>query len=149
MDEAALLACVEWVAHGFEIVHSIFPNWLFGAADTIAANALHGALLIGARLPIGLRAVEWQGRLAAFEIDLLCDGRLADRGHAANVLGGPLSALRYLAGVLACDADNPPLSAGEIVTTGTLTRALPVHPGETWSSVLRGIGLAGIRLRFE
>jgi len=149
MDEAALLACVEWVGHGFEIVHSVFPNWLFGAADTIAANALHGALLIGARLPIGLRAVEWQGRLAAFEIDLLCDGRLMDRGHAANVLDGPLSALRHLVGVLACDADNPPLSAGEIVTTGTLTRALPVHPGETWSTVLRGIGLAGIRLRFE
>ena len=26
MDERALLACVDWVAHGFEIVQSIFPG---------------------------------------------------------------------------------------------------------------------------
>ena len=49
MDETALLSCVEWVAHGFEIVQSIFPRWQFSAADTVAANGLHGALLIGAR----------------------------------------------------------------------------------------------------
>jgi 2-oxo-3-hexenedioate decarboxylase len=29
MDEGALLSCVEWVAHGFEIVQSIFPRWHF------------------------------------------------------------------------------------------------------------------------
>ena len=29
MDEPALLSCVEWVAHGFEIVQSIFPRWQF------------------------------------------------------------------------------------------------------------------------
>src|SRR5262249_25605464 len=56
MDEAALLSCVDWVAHGFEIVQSIFPHWQFSAADTIAANGLHGALLIGPRQAIGARA---------------------------------------------------------------------------------------------
>src|SRR5262245_617090 len=29
MDEAALLTCVNWVAHGFELVQSIFPDWKF------------------------------------------------------------------------------------------------------------------------
>src|SRR5689334_18468231 len=29
MDDAALLACVAWIAHGFEIVQSIFPDWKF------------------------------------------------------------------------------------------------------------------------
>ena len=42
----------------------------------------------------------------------------------------------------------PPLSAGEIVTTGTLTRALAVGPGETWSTELSGISLPGARIRF-
>ena len=56
MDETALLSCVDWVAHGFEIVQSIFPQWQFSAADTVAANGLHGALLIGPRHKIGLRA---------------------------------------------------------------------------------------------
>jgi 2-oxo-3-hexenedioate decarboxylase len=35
------------------------------------------------------------------------------------------------------------------VTTGTLTRAMPVNSGETWSTALNGIALDGIRLRFE
>src|SRR5262245_9517187 len=52
MDEPALLACIDWVAHGFEIVQSIFPNWQFAAADTVAAFGLHGALLIGPRHPV-------------------------------------------------------------------------------------------------
>jgi 2-oxo-3-hexenedioate decarboxylase len=72
-----------------------------------------------------------------------------DHGRSAAVLGGPLSALRHLVGLLARDPDNPPLAAGEIVTTGTLTRAMPVKPGETWSTALDGIALEGIRLRFD
>jgi len=148
MDEAALLACLEWVAHGFEIVQSIYPQWKFAAADTIAANGVHGALLIGPRQPIAARGGEWQAELSRFDIDLLCDGRHIDRGHAANVLDGPLAALRHLVGLLAHDPINPPLAAGEIVTTGTLTRAMPLKPGETWSTALHGIALDGIRLRF-
>jgi 2-keto-4-pentenoate hydratase len=149
MDETALLSCMEWVAHGFEIVQSIFPRWQFSAADTVAANGLHGALLIGARHTIGPHVLEWEKPLSTFAIDLFCDGRVIDSGHAANVLNGPVSALRHLVGLLARDEINPPLAAGEIVTTGTLTRALPVHSGETWSTALSGIALDGIRLRFE
>jgi len=149
MDETALLSCVDWVAHGFEIVQSIFPQWQFGAADTVAANGVHGALLIGPRHRIGSRVAPWQMALSAFPIDLLCDGCLVDRGHSTNVLGGPLSALRHLVGLLAYDAINPPLAAGEMVTTGTLTRALPVKSGETWSTALEGVAIDGIRLRFE
>ena len=73
---------------------------------------------------------------------------MADHGLAVNVLDGPLSALRHLVEMLARDPGNPPLSAGEIVTTGTLTRALPVAPGETWSTGLSGIALDGISVRF-
>jgi 2-keto-4-pentenoate hydratase len=148
MDETALLGCVDWIAHGFEIVQSIFRQWKFSAADTIAANGVHGALLVGPRHKIGSHVAEWQKALPAFEIDLLCDGRLIDRGRSESVLGGPVSALRHLVGLLGGDAFNPPLAAGEIVTTGTLTRAMPVTSGQTWSTVPDGISLAGIELRF-
>ena len=149
MDETALLSCVDWVAHGFEIVQSIFPEWKFSAADTVAANGVHGALLIGPRHKIGLQVAEWGKVLSAFEIDLLCEGRTIDRGQSKNVLGGPVSALRHLVDLLARDEINPPLAAGEVVTTGTLTRAMPVRSGETWSTALDGIPLAGIQVRFE
>src|SRR6476661_4404624 len=146
MDDAALLSCVAWVAHGFEIVQSIFPDWKFSAADTVVANAMHGALLLGPRHDIGSRAGEWLDTLANFEIELYCDGRLMDRGHPSNVLGGPLSAVRHLVELLSRYPDNLPFAAGEIVASGTLTRALPVKAGQTWATKLNGLG--GISLRF-
>jgi 2-keto-4-pentenoate hydratase len=148
MDEEALCGCIEWVALGFEIVQSIFPGWKFAASDTIAANGVHGALLIGPRRPFAERAQEWRQSLGSFEIELLCNGRVIDRGHAENVLGGPLSALRHLVGLLAADRINPELGAGEIVSTGTLTKAMPIASGETWSAVPSGIALEPVRLRF-
>jgi 2-oxo-3-hexenedioate decarboxylase len=147
MDETALSDCIAWVALGFEIVQSIFPGWKFAASDTIAANGVHGALLIGPRHPFAARAAEWRRTLNAFEIELSCNGRLVDRGQAENVLGGPLSALRHLVGLLASDPANPPLATGEIVSTGTLTKAMPIVPDETWTAAPKGIGLDRVQLR--
>jgi 2-keto-4-pentenoate hydratase len=149
MDEQALSGCIEWIALGFEIVQSIFPGWKFEASDTIAANAVHGALLIGPRHRFAPQAAEWLQKLSMFEIELDCNGQLIDRGTAENVLvGGPLSALRHLVGLLASDPINPKLAAGEIVSTGTLTKAMPVAPGETWTATPKGIGLDPVKLRF-
>ncbi len=77
MDEFALLDCIDWVALGYEIVQSIFPGWKFTAADTVAANALHGALLVGKRHAIAPRKSAWQRELATFTIELYCDGKLS------------------------------------------------------------------------
>lgn len=149
MDDKALASCIAWVALGFEIVQSIYPAWKFSAADTIVANGLHGALLIGPRNPFTPRAAEWRRTLSTFETDLCCDGRQIDHGHARNVLDGPLQALRHLVTVLTGDPFNPPLAAGEIVSTGTLTKAMPILPGENWTANPSGIALDRITLRFS
>jgi len=117
--------------------------------DCTAANAMHGALLMGPRHEIGARADEWLRTLPQFEVELYCDGKLIERGCGSNVLEGPLSAVRYLMELLARDPDNPPLADGEIISTGTLTRAFPVKAGETWTTTLKGISLEGVSLRFE
>jgi 2-keto-4-pentenoate hydratase len=148
MNEKSLLACIDWVAHGFEIVQSIFPGWKFSAPDTVAAFGLHGALVLGPRHSIAAHAEEWSRTLSTFEIDLKRDGTVVDHGRATNVLGGPVSALRHLVDILARDQINPPLAAGEIVTTGTLTRALPAAARETWTTELTGVALDGICVRF-
>ena len=148
MDERALLGCVEWVAHGFEVVQSLFPGWRFQAADTVAAFGLHGALALGEPQPVSEYNVDfWLARLATFETTLMCNGAEMDRGHAGNVLGGgPVTALRHLVEALASDPDSPPLATGELVSTGTLTRALPVLSAETWTTRLVGLPLHGIGL---
>jgi len=147
MDAQALIGCIGWVAHGFEIVQSIFPNWSFLAADTVAAFGLHGGLWIGPRHSLAEKPLEWERALTRFEIDLFRNGALADHGRAANVLDGPVFALGHLVRLLATDHDNPPLAAGEIVTTGTLTRAFPMTPGDVWSTRLTGITLESARLQ--
>ncbi len=150
MDEAALMGCIGWVAHGLEIVQSIYPGWRFEAADTVAAGALHGAYLLGPGLAVGAdEARDWRAALADFTITLIRDGAPVDTGHARNVLDGPLAALRHLVELLADDPANPPLAAGEIVTTGTVTRALPVAPGEIWETRVEGLALPGFRLALD
>ncbi len=148
MDEAALLGCVEWVAHGFELVQSIFPGWKSALPDTVAAYGLHGALLIGPRRQIASDRERWLQPLSTFEVDLSRDGEVVNRGRAANVLDGPLSALKHVVSQLDHDPANPPLAPGEIVTTGTLTRAFPVASGQRWSTEPSGIALDGIAIRF-
>jgi 2-keto-4-pentenoate hydratase len=46
-DPEQLLASIEWVAHGVEIVQSHHPDWKFRLADCIADNGLHGRLVVG------------------------------------------------------------------------------------------------------
>jgi 2-oxo-3-hexenedioate decarboxylase len=150
MDERALLACVEWVALGFEIVQSLFPGWRFHAPDTVAAFGLHGALFVGDPTSVtpGSEA-EWLEALRRFDTQLQRDGAAIETGHATNVLrGGPLAALRHVVEVLANDPSSPPLAAGEVVTTGTLTNAYPIKPGETWATRTTGLPLSDVRLAF-
>jgi len=147
MDESTLLGCVDAVAHGFEVVQSIFPGWAFTAPDAVAAFGVHGGLLLGPWHPVSATEEAWQHTLTSFTVDLLCNGTVIDHGHASNVLGGPLPALRHLVALLAHDPVNPPLAAGEIVTTGTLTQVPPVAPGERWSTELAGVTLDGIAIR--
>jgi 2-oxo-3-hexenedioate decarboxylase len=149
MSEAALLDCTEWVALGYEVVQSIFPDWKFAAPDAVAAHCVHGALVVGARHAIAPRKTDWQHELATFRVELYCDGKLSQRGSGALVLDSPLLALRNLVELLASDAHNPPLRAGEIISTGTLTLAMPVSAGESWTTKVSGIPLEEIALRFE
>src|SRR5438477_100416 len=123
-DAAAVLACVQWMAPGFEIVQSHFPGWKFAAADCTAAFGLHGALVIGAPLVVtDANRAALAAALPAFELTLSRGDTAVDRGVGANVLGSPALALAHLARLLADQPQSPKLAAGEIITTGTVTDA--------------------------
>lgn len=147
MDEAALIGCLDAIAHGFEIVQSPYPGWRFTAADTVACGALHGALVVGKWTPLpGWRTPEeWLALLTRFSVTLAKDGAEVDRGMAAHVLGGPVSAcLHFMRDAAA--RGLPPIAAGDIVTTGTLTRAFPVMAGERWTTRIDGLVVADMDL---
>ena len=143
-----LVGCIEWVAHGFEIVHTHFDDWRFAAPDTVADFALHGRLLIGPRVPIS-RFADPQRELAALHIALLRDGKVMDEGDGHIVLDGPLDALRTWVDAMHAQVPRWPIEAGHIVSTGTLTDAWPMSAGERWQTILSDSRLPGLDLQVQ
>lgn len=129
-------ACIHWVAPGFEIVDSIYPGWSFSLADSIATGGLHRCLLIGKRVAAN---EDIERYLLDLKVGLFKDGILREVGSGANVLDGPVSAIRYLMEGLEHYDDQRPLSSGDIITTGTMTDAKPIRAGEHWSAKYSGV----------
>jgi 2-keto-4-pentenoate hydratase len=130
-----LLACIEWISPGFEIVQSHMPDWKFTAADTVADSGLHARLLVGRRIPVERLPAEaeaFDAQLAAARITLFRGGERIDEGTGSNVLDGPLHALAHFVAALRDCPGAPDLQPGDVVTTGTWTDAWPVHRGEQW-----------------
>jgi len=143
----ALLEAIAWVTHSVEIVRCHHPGWKVTIPDCAADNGLHGRLVVGARIPIS-EIAGLAEKLPALEVALSHEGRVVDRGVGANVLGSPLSSLGYLVELLARQSEAPPLAPGEVVTTGVLTDAQPVRPGQRWSTALTGLPLHGLTIEF-
>jgi 2-keto-4-pentenoate hydratase len=152
---AQLVGSIAWLSHGFEIVHSHFPGWKFTAAQGVADGSLHGRMLIGPRidLPAGIQAELLVRALSGLQLKLYGDGELKDEGVGQNVLDGPLQALLYFVQEIRSLPGAPLLKAGDIVTTGTLTDAYAVRPGQCWHTELKAFGpladqLRGLRVDF-
>ena len=150
MSPAELAGCIDWVAHGFEIVHTRFAGWRFAAADTVADFALHGRLFVGPRVPIDRFAAGASGDLAtqlsALRVTLVCDGRDVEEGSADIVLDGPLHALKLWVDAMAARPERWSIVAGDIVTTGTITDAAPLASGQRWQTRLSDSRFAAMTL---
>ncbi len=132
-----LFNAIDWVAPGFEVVHTHAPNWIFTAQDTVADGALHARLLVGRKLAlrqIAANAGELATLLSAAQVSLLKEDAVVDQGLGANVLDSPLHALHHFLTELRQCPGAPDLLPGDVVTTGTWTDAWPIQPGECWTA---------------
>lgn len=147
-EPARVLETIEWLAPSFEIVDCHFGDWKFKSADSAADFALHWRLIVGEPSPVRSGDIpQLVSQLHDCRVILSRNGAVADRGVGANALGHPASALAHLADVLSRQPAFEPLAAGEIITTGTLTAALPMRPGEEWVSRYEGLpGVSGLAL---
>lgn len=148
-----LADCIEWMAHAFEIVVCPFPDWKFEAADAIAAFGLHGTLIIGEPHVLSTATRRNLGDiLANASVSLSCctedSVTLCGAGFGSDVLDSPLHAVWHLHQLLKTQPQFSPLSAGEVITTGTWTDAYPVQRGQTWVTAFSGVALPGLTLSF-
>jgi 2-keto-4-pentenoate hydratase len=137
MDQEELLDCIEWAALDFEVCSSIFPGWQFQVTDG-AATGVHVALLLGKRHHINGDRRAWAEQLNSFSATLSGSNGSSATGGGAEVLGGPIKAFRYLIQELERFGGEP-LGPGDVVTTGTLTAALPAQSGQRWQATTSGI----------
>ena len=102
-------------------------------ALAIADNAAQKGVVLGEPVPFseGLD-------LAAMECRVVVNGQEAARGRGDAVLGDPLNAVVWLAGKLALF--GLALRAGDLVITGSITRMLPLSPGDRARAEFAGIG---------
>jgi len=134
-------AAVGAVLPAIEIVASSFGEaWTsVGAPSLIADNGVHGGWVMGTPRE------NWRDiDLPNHPVSLAVNGAQVGSGRGANALGGPLTALTWLANRLR--AAGRGLAVNDLVTTGVVTEFVLVGAGD---EVLADYGSLGqVRLRF-
>ncbi|WP_219209720.1 2-keto-4-pentenoate hydratase [Variovorax boronicumulans] len=133
------LAAVEAIAPALEIIDSRYQDFKFTLPEVIADNASSSAFVIGPWSDP--RRVDF-GNLG---LTLNIDGRVAQVGSTAALLGHPLRSLVAAARLSA--AAGEPLQAGWIVMAGGATPAEWIHPGQYVSIEMERLGQAGFHLK--
>jgi 2-keto-4-pentenoate hydratase len=168
-DAASALASVDWLALGFEIIDCPFPEWRFQPSDFVASFGLHAALVVGERIPVRPDTIgNLLDQLSAFKLRISKGGKLpesgdpAERGSAKNSvtsgefieegsgknsLKSPALCLAELSAAIGRRSPSYPLSAGEIISTGTLTAGHPTVGGDIWTAEVEGLPLPPLTLR--
>ncbi len=146
-DAATALAHVEWIALGFEIIDCVYPGWTFQPADFVAAFGLHAALVIGPPTRVTADAIPaLVEALASFKISLRRGDEVVAAGSGKNALRSPALCLAELATARGRHPDATPLSAGDLVSSGTLTDSQLIHADERWSTHVEGLDVAPLTL---
>ncbi len=135
-----------WMALGFEVVDCHY-GWNLTPADSVADFALHGALVVGARIhrtaSLFADRIEQLDRL---EVRLFRNGEPVARGCGKDVLGHPLAALGHVPRLASRFGDGSLAASDSIVSTGTMTALAPLAPGEHWRVETEGVDLPGLEL---
>ena len=93
----------------------------------------NNGIIVGPEIP------NWRDRvLTELTCETFINGKSVGTGMAANVPGGPLESLRFVAEV--CAKWGRPLKAGMLITTGAITGIHDVRPGEVARVEFKGLG---------
>jgi 2-keto-4-pentenoate hydratase len=147
-DAAAALMRTEWLAIGFEIIDCPFPEWKFQPSDFVASFGLHAALVIGEKIPVRQDSIPGLvDELSRFKVRVSRNGAFVEEGSGRNALRSPASCLAELSTAIARRFPDHPLSAGEIVSSGTLTAGHATGAGDEWTVDVEGISSPSLSLR--
>jgi 2-keto-4-pentenoate hydratase len=147
-DATAALAHTDWLAIGFEIIDCPFPEWKFQPGDFVASFGLHAALVVGQKMPVELKSIPTLvDELSRFKVRMSRNGAFVEEGSGRNALKNPASCLAELSAAIARRFPDQTLTAGEIVSSGTLTAGHAMGTGDEWTVDVDGVSLPSLSLR--
>jgi len=148
LDAAAALESTEWLALGFEIIDCPFPEWKFQPSDFVASFGLHAALVIGERVQVHPETVgTLVDQLARFKVRVSKNGEFVEEGSGRNSLRSPALCLAELGAAVVRRFPDEPLSANEIISSGTLTAGHLTDKDDLWNAEVEGLPLPSLTLR--
>ncbi|MDR2825480.1 MAG: fumarylacetoacetate hydrolase family protein [Deltaproteobacteria bacterium] len=126
------------IVPSFEIVDSRVTNWKIKIQDTIADNGSSAGLVLGAKLiPVDAVNLKYVGLV------LEKNGAIIDTAAGAAILGHPAQSVAWLVNALGSMGIG--LRKGEIVLSGSFTKAYAIQSGDFFSANFGGIGAVKIR----
>ncbi len=121
------------VAPGIEIHNFHFWCGESTLQELIASNGIHAALVVGEARPVPAGFTwEMEG------VGLFKNGQLADSGIGAEIMGNPLTSLRWLINHL--HRRGQVLRAGDLVIPGSPVELVSVAPGDTVTAAFTRLG---------
>ncbi|MDJ0465486.1 fumarylacetoacetate hydrolase family protein [Streptomyces sp. H27-C3] len=120
------MAAVAAVAPALEVIDSRYNGFRFSLPEVIADNTSAAGYTVG----------PWSapGDLSNLGVLLELDGRLAEAGSTAAILGHPLRALAAAARLAGS------LEPGTVILAGAATAAVPLPPGTHVRATVAGLG---------
>jgi 2-oxo-3-hexenedioate decarboxylase len=145
-DAAGVLAAVEWLALGFEIIDCAYPDWKFTPIDFVASYGLHAGLIVGEPLRVDAANIPTLlEQLPAFTVALRKNGEPVAQGGGKNSLKSPALCLAELSSAMAKAGE--PLSAGDVISSGTLTDAQLLAAGDAFTAAVDGLPVPPLTAR--
>jgi 2-keto-4-pentenoate hydratase len=133
LTTADVMNAIDYAVAAIEVVGSRVANWDIRITDTVADNASSGLFVLGHEPKV---LGEFDPRLCGMVME--CRGEPVSVGAGAACLGSPVSAVLWLAKVMA--QAGRPLAAGDIVLSGALGPMAPIAPGDAIEARISGLG---------
>lgn len=130
---ANVLDATAYIAPAIEIIDSRFYGFKFTLADAISDNSSSSKFIIGERFY----------RPEAIDLKLMGfvyrqNGEVVSTGTGAAVMGHPARAIAWFAEKLHEIGKN--IKPGQVVFSGSLSEAVEIRPGDTFTASFGGIG---------
>ncbi len=124
-SEKETLSIIESLYAGIELPDSRFLNFTkVGEANLIADNACANQFILGPKL-----SDDWKNKnLKNQKVSISVNDEISEHGLGENVLGSPILALKWLLNELL--EFKIPLKKGHFVSTGTVTKPIPIKKGD-------------------